>query len=71
MTISVAVQTVVSSSVITIIPELSPRVALVGLDKTTCTASSFSGIKSSLTETVNVLTVSPGAKVTLVLDIAV
>ena len=68
---SLAVQTVVSSSVITTIPELSPRVALLGFDKTTCTASSFSGIKSSLTERVKVLTVSPGAKVTLVLEIAV
>ena len=56
---------------ITTIPELSPIVAFVGFDKTTCTASSFSGIKSSLTVTVNVLTVSPGAKVTLVLEIAV
>ena len=54
-----------SSSFISTTPEPSLIVALVGLDNTTCTASLFSGIRSSFTVTLNVLTVSPGAKDTL------
>ena len=71
MVIIDSVNVTVSSFVIITAPELSPRVALVGLDRASCTVSLFSGSKSSLTVTVNVLTVSPGANVTLVLEIAV